>query len=193
MKAHAITSMGAWSSRLPRAAATGAALAVAAFISYELTTRILTSAISSPHDQLLGGMWSVVSTLFVCRESYNQSLSAALSRTLATLSSFILCLAYLLLFPSSSLGMALLIAIGTILMIMFNRPKDVMTTAITIAVVMVVAEVSPQQAWHQPILRLFDSLIGVAVGIGAVRIARSFRSPVHLETENSELKGEIRA
>jgi uncharacterized membrane protein YgaE (UPF0421/DUF939 family) len=181
------------SRRLSRAATTGAALAVAAFISYELTTRILTSTISSPHDQLLGGMWSVVSTLFVCRESYNESLSAALSRTSATLSSFILCLVYLLLFPSSSLGMAILIAIGTILMIMINRPSDVMTTAITIAVVMVVAEVSPQHAWQQPILRLLDTLIGVAVGIAAVWIGRSLRSPAHLETEKTKLKGEIRA
>jgi hypothetical protein len=182
-----------WPRRLSRAATTGAALAFAAFVSYELTTRILTSAISSRDDQFLGGMWSAVATLFVCRESYNESLSAALSRTSATLSSFILCLVYLSFFPSSSQGIAIMIAIGTILMIMINRPSDVMTTSITTAVVMVVAQLIPQHAWHQPILRLLDTFIGVAVGIMAVWIGRGLRSSSHFResvpyAERSQLK-----
>ena len=35
---------------------------------------------------------------------------------------------------------------------------------ITTAVIMVVAAVSPQHAWQQPILRLANSVVGVAVG-----------------------------
>ena len=83
------------------AVASGAGLTAAALASYELTTRILTTAVSSRDDQMLGGMWSVVATMFVCRQSYNESLGAALSRTAATSLSFILCLGYLLLFPFS--------------------------------------------------------------------------------------------
>jgi uncharacterized membrane protein YgaE (UPF0421/DUF939 family) len=180
-------------SRSSHAALSGTALALAALVSYELTTRILTSAISSRDDQMLGGMWSVVATLFVCRQSYNESVSAALSRTAATSLSFILCLGYLLLFPFSSWGMAVLIAIGAVILIMIGRPGDVITASITTAVVMVVAGISPQHAWSQPILRLFDTLIGVAVGITAVWIGKGLHSLSHssestLRTEQSQLK-----
>jgi len=159
--------------------ASGAGLALAALASYELTTRILTSAISSRDDQMLGGMWSVVATMFVCRQSYKESLGAALSRTAATSLSFILCLGYLLLFPFSAWGMAILIGIGSVILVMIDRPGDVITASITTAVVMVVAGISPQHAWTQPILRLLDTLIGIAVGIAAVWIGKGLHSSSH--------------
>jgi len=161
------------------AAASGAGLALAALVSYELTTRILTDAISSRDDQLLGGMWSVIATVFVYRESYKDSVSAALSRIAATSLSFILCLGYLLLFPFSSWGMTILIAIGAVILIMIDRPGDVITTSITTTVVMVVAGISPQKAWRQPILRLFDTLIGIGVGITAAWIAKDLPKLSH--------------
>jgi uncharacterized membrane protein YgaE (UPF0421/DUF939 family) len=148
-------------------------LALAALVSYELATRILTSAISSRDDQMLGGMWSVIATLFACRQSYNESISAALSRTAATSLSFVLCLGYLLLLPFSAWGMAILIAIGVVILIMINRPGDVITASITTTVVMVVAGISPQHPWNQPILRLVDTLIGVAVAIATVWIGKN--------------------
>jgi len=179
--------------RLVWATASSAGLALAALVSYELPTRIPTSAISSRDDQLLGKMWSVVATLFVCRESYKETVGAALSRTAATLLSFILCLGYLLLLPSSSWGMAILIAIGAVILIMIQRPGDVITTSITTAVVMVVAAISPQHAWRQPILRLLDTLVGIAVGFTAVWIGRGLHSLIHFSettvpTEESQLK-----
>ena len=165
--------------RIGWAAASGAGLAFAALVSYELATRILTSAISSRDDQLLGGMWSVVATVFVCRESYKDSVRSALSRTAATSLSFMLCLGYLLLFPFSSWGMSVLIAIGAVILIIIGRPGEVITTSITTTVVMVVAGISPQHAWRQPILRLVDTLIGIAVGITAAWIAKSLRNLDH--------------
>jgi hypothetical protein len=161
--------------RSSHAALSGTGLALATLASFELTTHILTSAISSRDDQMLGGMWSVVATLFVCRQSYSESVGAALSRTAATSLSFILCLGYLLLFPFTAWGMAVLIAIGAVILIMIGRPGDVVTASITTAVVMVVAGISPQHAWSQPILRLFDTLIGIAVGIAAVWIDKGLR------------------
>ena len=166
--------------RIGWAAASSAGLAFAALVSYELATRILTSAISSRDDQLLGGMWSVVATVFVCRESYQDSVRSALSRIAATSLSFILCLGYLLLFPFSSWGMTILIAIGAVILVIIGRPGEVITTSITTTVVMVVAGISPQHAWRQPILRLFDTLIGIAVGITAAWIAKSLRNLNHL-------------
>src|ERR1700746_1621940 len=167
--------------RIAWATASGAGLAFAALVSYELATRILTSAISSRDDQLLGGMWSVVATVFVCRESYKDSVSSALSRIAATSLSFILCLGYLLLFPFSSWGMTILIAIGVVILIILGRPGEVITTSITTTVVMVVAGISPQHAWRQPILRLFDTLIGTAVGISAAWIARNLPHLSHFD------------
>jgi hypothetical protein len=174
--------------RFVRALASGAELTLAALLSYELTTRILTSAISSRDDQMLGGMWSVVATLFVWRQSYSESISAALLRTAATSLSFILCLGYLLFLPFSSWGLAILIGIGAVILITINRPHDVITTSITTAVVMVVAGISPLHAWRQPILRLFDTIIGIAVGIAAVWIGRNLHSLGRSDETNSPPK-----
>jgi multisubunit Na+/H+ antiporter MnhB subunit len=55
-------------------------------------------------------------------------------------------------------------------MSILDRPDDVITTGITTAVVMVVAAISPDHAWKQPILRLLDTIVGVAVGIAGALI-----------------------
>jgi len=141
-------------------------LAISCAISYWLITRILADAYSvSTDDDLLGGMWAVVATIFVYRYSHAESVRAALSRMAATAVSFALCLVYLLIFPFHIWGMAALIGIGVIVVTTMGRPDDTITTGITIAVVMVVAALSPQHAWRQPILRLVDTAVGVAVGV----------------------------
>ena len=66
--------------------------------------------------------------------------------------------------------MAAVIGIGAVLMSALDRPDDVITTSITTAVVMVVAAISPDHAWKQPILRLLDTSVGVAVGIAGALI-----------------------
>jgi uncharacterized membrane protein YccC len=169
-----------------QAVAMGGALAVACFISYVLITHLLTQAyFVSQDDGLLGGMWAVVATVFVYRLSYQQSRSAALSRMAATLLSFVLCLVYLLIFPFTALGMAALIGISTIVLTLLGRPEDIITTGITTAVVMVVAGISPQHAWIEPILRLVDTVVGIGVGIVAARISLIITSNIDL----TKLKG----
>jgi uncharacterized membrane protein YgaE (UPF0421/DUF939 family) len=146
----------------------GAMLAIACAISYWLITHILANAYSiSRDDDLLGGMWAVVATIFVYRNSNAESVRSALSRMAATTVSFALCLVYLLIFPFHPWGMAALIGIGTIVVTIMGRPDDTVTTGITIAVVMVVAALSPGDAWRQPVLRLIDTAVGVAVGVAA--------------------------
>jgi uncharacterized membrane protein YccC len=61
--------------------------------------------------------------------------------------------------------MAALIGIGAVVMTLLGRRDDIVTTGITTAVVMVVAAMSPQDAWRQPLLRLVDTVIGIAVGV----------------------------
>src|ERR1700734_442495 len=147
----------------------GAILAISCAISYWLITAILANTYSiSRDDDLLGGMWAVVATIFVYRDSHAESVRSALSRMAATSVSFALCLIYLLIFPFHIWGMAALIGIGAIIVTTMGRPDDTITTGITIAVVMVVAALSPHGVWRQPILRLVDTAVGVAVGVAAV-------------------------
>jgi uncharacterized membrane protein YccC len=146
----------------------GAGLAMSCLISYWLITRILAHVYSiSRDDDFLGGMWAVVATVFVYRYSHEQSVHAALSRMAATSVSFVLCLVYLLIFPFQPWGMATLIGIGAVVMALIGRPEDTVTTGITTAVVMVVAALSPHNAWRQPILRVVDTAVGVVVGVAA--------------------------
>jgi uncharacterized membrane protein YccC len=144
----------------------GAILSISCAVSYWLITHMLANTYSiSRDDNLLGGMWAVVATIFVYRYSHAESVRAALSRMAATSISFVLCLVYLLIFPFHVWGMAALIGIGAIIVTTMGRPDDTITTGITIAVIMVVAALSPHDAWRQPILRLVDTAVGVAVGI----------------------------
>jgi uncharacterized membrane protein YccC len=82
-------------------------------------------------------------------------------------------LIYLLIFPFHLWGMAALIGIGTIVVTIMGRPDDTITTGITIAVVMVVAALSPNDAWRQPVLRLADTAVGVAVGVSVAWLSGS--------------------
>ena len=162
----------------------GFALSILCVISFEVITHLLAHIYSiSRDDNLLGGMWAVVATIFVYRCSHVQSLSAALSRTAATLLSFTLCLAYLLIFPFHVLGMVSLIGIGAVVMTLVGRPDDIITTGITTAVVMVVAGISPHDAWLQPILRLMDSVVGIAVGIVASWVSLRVTPDCHARTD----------
>jgi uncharacterized membrane protein YccC len=143
-------------------------LAVACLISYWLTTRALSLVYSvSKADDALGGMWSVVATVFLFRDSYNKSLSAAASRMAATLVSFALCIAYLAVLPFHPWGLAILVGLSVLVTGLIGRPEDEITAGITTAVVLVVASLSPHEAWRQPVLRLADTAIGVAVGLVA--------------------------
>jgi hypothetical protein len=94
----------------------------------------------------------------------------------ATLVSIMLCLTWLLFLPFSVWGMAILIGVGALIMTLIGHPDDVVLTGITTAVVMVVAGINPENAWAQPILRLADTVTGVAVGVAfawiAMRITR---------------------
>jgi uncharacterized membrane protein YccC len=96
--------------------------------------------------------------------------AVALSRCVATLLSFALCFVYLLIFPFEPVGMAVLIGLGTLFLMLIGRPEDAVTAGITTAVVMVVAAVTPRGAWQEPILRVVDTAIGIAVGLAAALV-----------------------
>ena len=139
-------------------------MAIACTISYAIITHVLAPFVDKS-DDLLGGMWAVVATVFVFRDTRAHSLSAGGARLAATTLSIVLCLLYLLIFPFSGLGMAAVVGLGTLVIMLLGRPDDIITTGITTAVVLVVAGISPENAWHQPLLRFADTLVGIAVGV----------------------------
>lgn len=162
--------------RIRAAVVRSVALAISSLISYVLVTHAFAHVYSlSTADDLLGGMWAVVATVFVYRDSQKQSWAAAFSRIMATSLSFALCLVYLLIFPFHPWGLAVLIGIGSLVLMLIGRPEDVVTAGITTAVVMVVAALSPHNAWEQPLLRVVDTIVGIGVGLGASWITTRLR------------------
>jgi uncharacterized membrane protein YgaE (UPF0421/DUF939 family) len=142
------------------------ALTIASLIAYVITYYILEPFVHQPND-FLGGMWATIATVFVFREARNPSLRAAVARFFATGVSFVLTFVYLLLLPFSPVGMAVIIGIGTIVVMLLGRRDDVVTTGITTAVIMVVAGMGPASlGWTIPPLRLLDTVIGIVVGVG---------------------------
>ncbi len=80
---------------------------------------------------------------------------------------------YLLLLPFSPVGMAVIIGLGTIVVMLLGRRDDVVTTGITTTVVMVVVGLGPASlAWTIPPLRLLDTMIGIVIGVGGWWIAK---------------------
>jgi uncharacterized membrane protein YgaE (UPF0421/DUF939 family) len=147
-------------------------MAAASAITYSVTAFVVPLLSKRPADSV-GILWAVISTIFVFRDTRAHSFSAGLSRLAATCSSFALCSLYLLLFPASALALIALIAIGTIFMMSLGRRDEIGLTAITTAVVLIVAASKSQDAWQQPLLRLMDTVIGVAIGIACKWIASS--------------------
>jgi uncharacterized membrane protein YccC len=139
-------------------------MAVACLITYWIITSLLSGFVDQASD-FLGGMWAVVAVVFVFRDTRARALSAGIARLIATCVSFALCLPYLMIFPFTPVGLATLLGIGTLIMAALGRRDDIVTTGITTAVVMVVAAMSPQNAWQQPLLRLVDTVVGIALGV----------------------------
>jgi uncharacterized membrane protein YccC len=146
------------------------AMALACLVSYVVVTELADVAFEGKTD-LIGGMWAAVSTAFVFRDSRLRSWSAGAGRLIATCVSFALCLPYLWFVSPNVWGMALLMVLGTLVIILLDRRDDIITTAVTTIVVMVVAIKSPVDAWEQPLLRLFDTVVGVAIGMAGKWIA----------------------
>ena len=146
------------------------AMALTCLISYVVMRRLLNVAVEGHHDPI-GGMWAAVATAFVFRDSQQHSVAAGVGRLIATCVSFALCLPYLWFMRADAAGMGVLLAAGTLVMVILQRREDIITTAVTTIVVMVVAIVDPAEAWKQPLLRLFDTVVGIAIGVAGKWLA----------------------
>jgi len=138
-------------------------MGLACLVSFWIMTKLL-NPIVAKDDDLLGGMWAAVAAAFVFRDTRFNSLAAGTSRLVATLVSILLCSGYLLVAPPSAVGMAILLAIGALIIMLLDRREELITTGITTIVVMVVAVLSPNPR-NQPLLRFVDTLVGVGTGV----------------------------
>jgi uncharacterized membrane protein YgaE (UPF0421/DUF939 family) len=114
----------------------------------------------------------VLATIFVLRDSFGKSVAAAVSRMAATSVSFVLCLIYLAFLPFHAWALAVLVGASALAVMLLGRPGDAVTAGITTAVIMVVAAVSPQHAWQQPILRLVDTVVGAMAAWAGMQVKR---------------------
>jgi uncharacterized membrane protein len=139
-------------------------MALACLFSYSIVTYVLSPFVDM-RDVFLGGMWTTFATVFVFRETRVDSLSAGIGLLIATGVSFALCLTYLVIFPFHPVGLAALLGIGTVIMMYLGCRNDTVMTGISTTMVMAVAAIDPQDAWHEPLLRLVDTVVGIAMGV----------------------------
>jgi uncharacterized membrane protein YccC len=139
-------------------------MAIACLVTYWVVAFLIPNLAGRPSTSV-GILWAVISTVFVYKDTRSHSLSAGISRLIATMIGLALCLSYLLLLPITSFGMAVVIFVGTLVTISLERHDEIGLTAITTAVVMIVAASEPQNAWQQPLLRLVDTVVGIAIGV----------------------------
>jgi hypothetical protein len=160
------------------AAADSALLAVACLASYWLIADVFPVLLraGSRTDHIIGGLWAAIATIFVSKNSYEQSVTAAVSRVAGTLVSFAVCFVYLVFLPVHLWAFALLIGVSALAPTLADRPGDAATAAITTAVLLALAVLSPQHAWQQPPLRLADTVVGVIVGVAAAWVGRQLVS-----------------
>ncbi|MCZ4550765.1 hypothetical protein BH683_019725 [Williamsia sp. 1138] len=144
-------------------------LAVACGAVYVLMTSWLGPALTESADtHAIGAMWAVISTIFVFRCSLEDRLDDATIRLSSTALSLVICLIYLSIFPVTAVGIGAVVGLSSLLAIGLGRPQDAALTAITSTVVLVVAHLGePTPEWIQPVLRLLDTAIGIAVGLAA--------------------------
>jgi uncharacterized membrane protein YccC len=146
-------------------------MAIACLVTYWIMMAIHSRFSFGASSEVVGTLWAIVSTVYVFRDTRAKSLSASIGRLIATVVSFMLCFAYLLLFPFTPIGLLAVLAWGTLVMMVLGRRDEIGLTGVTTAVVMLVAAVDVQDAWQQPLLRLMETLIGIAVGMSCKWVA----------------------
>jgi len=119
----------------------------------------------------VGGLWSVISGVFVMSENEYLTLKSARMRIKASLIGCFIAGAYLYFFPFSVVGFAISIALGVFICHILRIPDHIKTTSITISVVVIIsAVVKDIGPIENAFLRFFESVIGsfVAVVVGYI-------------------------
>ncbi|MEM7009305.1 MAG: FUSC family protein [Thermodesulfobacteriota bacterium] len=117
----------------------------------------------------VGGLWSVISGVFVMTEGELLTFKSAKLRVRASFVGCLIAALYLYFFTFGVIGFAISVAIGVYLCHVLNIPDHVKTTSITISVVVIIsALVSDIGPIENASLRFVESIIG---SLSAVLVA----------------------
>jgi uncharacterized membrane protein YccC len=119
----------------------------------------------------VGGLWSVISGVFVMSEKESLTLRSARMRIKATFLGCLIAGVYLYFFTFSVVGFAVALALGVFVCHLFRIPDHIKTTSITISVVVIIsAIVKDIGPIENAFLRFFESVIGslVAAAVGYI-------------------------
>jgi len=118
---------------------------------------------------LLGGLWSMISSLVVLQSSRRHTIDSSLRRVLGTLIGAVLSGFYLSVLPFSIWGMVACVGATVLIGEMAGAPDHARLAAITVVIVMGTAVANPNVA---PVvdaaLRFTEACIGTAVAVTAV-------------------------
>lgn len=129
----------------------------------------------------VGGLWSVISGVFVMSEKESLTIRSARMRIKASLIGCLIAGLYLYYFSFSVVGFAAAIALGVFVCHVLRIPDHIKTASITIAVVVIISaivqNVGPiENAGLRFAESVIGSLVAVAVGYTAMIIFRLDRS-----------------
>lgn len=117
----------------------------------------------------VGGLWAVISGVFVMSDKESLTISASRMRIKASFLGCLIAGTYLYFFTFSVVGFAIAIALGVFVCHIFRIPDHIKTTSITISVVVIIsAIVTDIGPVENAALRFAESVIGslTALGVG---------------------------
>ncbi len=120
----------------------------------------------------IGGLWSVISGVFVVEDRKLDTVGSARSRIVGTFIGVAISGVYLYLFPFNVFGFAACIALGVTVCKLFGVIKYLKLVGITISVVMIVSIVDKEIApFMNAALRFVESIIGTVVALIVVHLS----------------------
>ncbi len=124
----------------------------------------------------VGGLWAVISGVFVMSEGEAQTVKSARMRIKASFIACVIAGLYLYFFSFNVITFALAIALGVLICHVFRIPDHIKTTSITISVVVIISVLKDIGPFANASLRFFESVIGsltaMGVGIAAIYILK---------------------
>lgn len=122
-------------------------------------------------SSLLGGLWSMISSLVVLQSSRGQTVHSSWRRIFGTLIGAVLSGVYLSFLPFSIWGMVGCVGVTVLIGEALGAPDHARLAAITVVIVMGTAVANPAVAPAVgAALRFTEACIGTAVAIGAVSL-----------------------
>ena len=115
----------------------------------------------------IGAMWAMISGIVVMQETRKSTLDTAWMRIVGSLAGAVISALYLLVFPFSPLGMAVLIGITVLICGLLGIPGHARLAALTVGAVMVILWVDPGiNPVANAATRFPDVIVGSSIAVG---------------------------